>query len=173
MDDFDVFSAQPAAKQENDLFGSENTGEKTNNQNDDASWIIENNPNTTTSYQPDVLGEDNSTSTGLIQSDDVLKNTTPVTFDDNIFDNTTSAATDNFQDNTTTLNDNFMDDITSSQAPTATNNNLLDNRATSQTPITFDNNDEFSISSSTNEDMFSNNSTNEQDKYSTNMFSTE
>ncbi|CAF0890990.1 unnamed protein product [Adineta steineri] len=177
MDDFDLFSAQPSAqpsaKQENDLFGSENTGEKTNNQNDDASWIIENNPNTTTSYQPDVLGEDNSTSTGLIQSDDVLKSTTPSTFDDNIFDNTTPAATDNFQDNTTTLNDNFMDDITSSQAPTATNNNLLDNRTTSQTPITFDNNDEFNISSSTNEDMFSNNSTNEQDKYSTNMFSTE
>jgi len=42
MDDFDVFTSKPSTIQENDLFESGITNEKTNHHKDDSSWIIEN-----------------------------------------------------------------------------------------------------------------------------------
>jgi len=42
MDDFDVFTSKPSTIQENDLFESKSTNEKTNHHKDDSSWVIEN-----------------------------------------------------------------------------------------------------------------------------------
>ncbi|UJR15070.1 hypothetical protein I4U23_002040 [Adineta vaga] len=114
MDDFDVFSSQPPATSGNDLFDTENTNTTTEIQKEDSSWIIENNPDTTSSIQPDIFGENNVTSTDIFQSNDTMNTTT------------------SFSSPSTELNDNMFDIQETQKETPSMMENTLSNTSTSQ-----------------------------------------
>jgi len=137
MDDLDIFASKPAPTQENDALGfgsnDQTVNIASNDPKEDSSWVIENNPDVTSTSQSDFLGGsgfDNFHAPTTTSQSDVLGGHGFDAF------STAQSSTPLTTDQSDALGGNAFDDFSSTPPPTISQSDALGGNAFDGFPST-------------------------------------